>query len=276
MNSISDILKASLGNLSVNRVLSALATLLICLVAVRLILKIAGKLLRHIQKVNERLQKIILTAIKVVLYTLTAIITAEALGINTTSLTALLSVLTLGVTLAAEDILGNMAGGLVILSSHPFALGDFIEAGGVSGTVREINLNHTKLETADGQTVLIPNRELSSSKIINYSTLGRRRIVRTISASYRTPVETAKAACMAAIRATDFLLDEPAPAVRLTNYGTSSVEYTVYCWADLDHYWDASFRLNELLLDAFAKHGVEMTYDHLNVHISQTGSGKPL
>ena len=140
---------------------------------------------------------------------LTVIITAEALGINTSSLTALLSVLTLGITLAAEDILGNVAGGLVILSSHPFALGDFIEAGGTSGTVREIGLNHTKLETANGQMILMPNKDLSSSKIINYTVLGRRRIVRTVTASYDAPTETVMTACMEAVEATANILPDP-------------------------------------------------------------------
>ena len=155
--------------------------------------------------------KVIRTSVKVLLYVLTVIITAEALGINTSSLTALLSVLTLGITLAAEDILGNVAGGLVILSSHPFALGDFIEAGGTSGTVREIGLNHTKLETANGQMILMPNKDLSSSKIINYTVLGRRRIVRTVTASYDAPTETVMTACMEAVEATANILPDPGP-----------------------------------------------------------------
>lgn len=269
MNSISEILNASLGGYSVSRVFSAMLTLLICLLVTRLILKVAAQLLTRMQKVNERLHKVIFTSVKILLYVLTGIITAEALGVNTTSLTALLSVLTLGITLAAEDILGNLAGGLVILSSHPFIPGDFIEANGASGTVREISLNHTKLETADGQIVLLPNKELSSSKIINYTTLGRRRIVRTVTASYDAPTETVKAACASALAATPYLLEEPAPSIRLTNYGSSAIEYTVYCWAGLEHYWDALYTLNEQLRAAFASHGVEMTYDHLNVHISE-------
>ena len=191
----------------------------------------------------------------------------EALGINTSSLTALLSVLTLGITLAAEDILGNVAGGLVILSSHPFALGDFIEAGGTSGTVREIGLNHTKLETANGQMILMPNKDLSSSKIINYTVLGRRRIVRTVTASYDAPTETVMTACMEAVEATANILPDPAPAVHLTDYGASSIEYTIYCWCTVENYWPAYHSINEKLRDTFAKHNVEMTYDHLNVHI---------
>ncbi len=97
---------------------------LVLFVVVHLVMKLVTRLLNRVQKLNDRLRKITLTAVKAVLYVLTAIITAGALGVNTTSLTAIMSVLTLGVTLAAEDILGNVAGGLVILSSHPFSLGD--------------------------------------------------------------------------------------------------------------------------------------------------------
>lgn len=224
MESITDILKTSLGGYTLANILSALLTLLICLVVVRLVMKLVTRLLGKARRINDRLQKIILTSAKAVLYVLTAIITAEALGVNTTSLTAIMSVLTLGVTLAAEDILGNVAGGLVILSSRPFGIGDVIESGGVVGTVREITLNHTKIETADGQIVMQPNKELSASRIINYTALGRRRVVRTVTASYDAPTETVKAACLEAVAATPGVLPDPAPEVYLTNYGASSIE----------------------------------------------------
>ena len=126
MEELTKLLQTSLGGYSLSHILSALLTLLVCLVAARLLLKLAKRLLHRVQRLNDRLRQIILTALKVVLYLLTGIITAEALGLNTSSLTALVSVLTLGVTLAAEDILGNVAGGLVILSSHPFNIGDEI------------------------------------------------------------------------------------------------------------------------------------------------------
>ena len=267
MESITDILKTSLGGYTLANILSALLTLLICLVVIRLLMKLVTRLLGKARRINDRLQKIILTSAKAVLYVLTVIITAEALGVNTTSLTAIMSVLTLGVTLAAEDILGNVAGGLVILSSHPFGLGDEIESGGVVGTVREITLNHTKIETADGQIVMQPNKELSASRIINYTALGRRRVVRTVTASYDAPTETVKAACLEAVAATPKVLPDPAPEVYLTNYGASSIEYSVRCWTTVEDYWNAFYALNENLRGAFEKYGVEMTYDHLNVHV---------
>ena len=269
MEDLSKIMQTTLGGYSLGHILSAVLTLLICLVAVRLLLKLAKRLLDRSKRINDRLRQIILTAVKVVLYILTGIITAGALGLNTSSLTALVSVLTLGVTLAAEDILGNVAGGLVILSSHPFNIGDEIEVSGTTGIVREITLNHTKIETFDGQFVMQPNKELSSSRVINYTAMGRRRVVRKITASYDAPTEQVKAACLEAVAATPNVLPSPAPAVYLTDYGSSAIEYSVRCWTETKDYWGAYFALNENLRDAFAAHNVEMTYDHLNIHISE-------
>lgn len=272
MEELTKLLQTSLGGYSLSHILSALLTLLVCLVAVRLLLKLAKRLLHRVQRLNDRLRQIILTALKVVLYLLTGIITAEALGLNTSSLTALVSVLTLGVTLAAEDILGNVAGGLVILSAHPFSIGDYVEVGGVAGTVHEISLNHTKLVTPDGHLVMLPNKELASSQMTNYTVLGRRRVVQRVAASYDAPTETVKAACRRALEQTENLLEDPAPTVYLTAYKESSIEYTVYCWATPENWWGAYLALGEHLRDAFREYGVEMTYNHLNVHIIENQS----
>lgn len=267
MENISQIISRSIGSYSIASILSALLTFLICLVVVRLVMKLFARLLLRASRLNERLQKIILTSVKTLLYLLTIIVTAEALGINTASLTAVMSVLTLGITLAAEDILGNVAGGLVILFSHPFSLGDEIEVSGTTGTVREISLTHTKVETPDGQIVLQPNREMSSSKIINFTLLGRRRIVYKVTASYDAPTEDVKSACMDAVAAFPAVLTDPAPTVYLSNYGASAIEYTIRCWTATEDYWTTYFKMYEVLRDTFARHGVEMTYNHLNVHM---------
>lgn len=263
---LSDIMNMTVGGLTLSKILSAVVTLLVCLLAVRLLMKVAKKLLST-TRLDARIQRYLLTGVKLVLYVITIVIVAESLNINTTSLVALLSVGSLGVTLAAEDILGNVAGGLVIISSHPFAIGDFVEANGVSGTVEEISLNHTKLVTPDGLLVMMPNKELASAKMTNYTVRGRRRVTQKVTASYDAPTETVKEACRKALAMTDNVLDDPAPAVRLTSYGESAIEYTVYCWAAADAYWDVYFALGEHLRTAFAACGVEMTYNHLNVHI---------
>ena len=268
---LSSLLTQTIGTFSISAILSAAVTLLICLVVVRVLLKLTRKLLAG-SKLDQRVQKYILAGIRLLLYIVTALIVADCLHINMTSLVALLSVGSLGITLAAEDILGNVAGGLVILSSHPFAIGDFVEVSGTSGTVDEISLNHTKLVTPDGLMVMLPNKELASSRMTNYTVLGRRRVTRKITASYDAPTETVKAACRRALEQTENLLEDPAPTVYLTAYKESSIEYTVYCWATPENWWGAYLALGEHLRDAFQKYGVEMTYNHLNVHIIENQS----
>ena len=265
---LTEVLSRSIGKFSFSDVAVAAVTLLICLLVTKLLLRLAGRLLGR-TKLEERIRRYILAGARTVLYILTAVFTAGSLGVDMTSLVALLSVCSLGITLAAEDILSNVAGGLVILSSHPFAIGDFIEVGGTSGTVEEISINHTKLITLDGLTALLPNKELASTKVINYTVLGRRRVTWTVGASYDAPTEAVKAACRLAMAETARILEDPAPSVCLTNYADSAIEYTVYCWAETADYWDVKCELGERLRDAFAKLGVEITYQHLNVHIIQ-------
>ncbi|MCI2057599.1 MAG: mechanosensitive ion channel family protein [Oscillibacter sp.] len=262
-----------IGKITWGDLLSAVLTALVCL----LVIRIAARLLRRMlekSKLDARVQKYLASGVKLLLYLIAAVIIIDQLGVDSRSLIALLSVGSLGLTLAAEDILGNMAGGLVILSSRPFAIGDFIESGGTSGTVEEITLNHTKLVTPDGLVVMIPNKALSDSKMTNYTVLGRRRVAWKLSASYDAPTETVRGACLQALSRTPDVLTDPAPAVYLTEYGSSAISYTVYCWCAAERYWDVYFTLGEQLRGAFADAGVEMTYDHLNVHLTDARSEK--
>jgi len=261
-----DFLNTSIGTLSLGNIISAVITLVICLLVIRGIMKLIGRLLSK-TKLDARIQKYVQIGVKMVLYVITALMVVDSLGIPITSLVALLSVASLGITLAAEDILANIAGGLVILSAHPFDIGDYVEVSGTSGTVEEISLNYTKLITPDGLLVMLPNKNLADSQMINYTSLGRRRVTQKVTASYDAPTETVKAACQKALDMTGKVLSDPSSAIYLSNYGESSIEYTVFCWCDAADYWDVHFGLCENLRTAFAQAGVEMTYDHLNVHI---------
>lgn len=253
-------------NLSFGELLSAAVSLALCLVVIRVVVKLAQRVLGR-SKLEPRLQKYLLSGIKAVLHTVTIIIVVGSLGIDMTSLVALLSVASLGVTLAAEDILSNVAGGLVILSSHPFAIGDYIEASGIAGTVEEISLNHTRLVTPDGLLVMLPNKSLADSQVTNYTALGRRRVTQVITASYGDKTEDVKSACRLALERTPGILEDPPPAVYLSGYGESSIEYTIYCWCAASDYLSVRFTLSEQLRPAFEALGVEMTCNHLNVHL---------
>lgn len=263
---ISNVEDLNLGALTLEAALGGLITFLLCLVAIKLLMSLFRKLLNQ-PKIDERVRRYSLGGIRIVLWIVTILIVADQLGIPVTSLVALLSVFSLAVSLAVQSVLANIAGGIVIMLSKPFQEGDFVETSSGTGTVQEITLNYTYLMTADGQRVVVPNSTLSADRIINYTALGRRRVVVKVTASYDAPTATVRQACFDAIARIDAVLDDPAPEVLLTAYGESSIEYTVRVWCKSADYGNVLFPLTEYLRDAFAAHGVEMTYNHLNIHI---------
>lgn len=261
-----EILNTNVGDFTVGGIISAILTFLLCFVVVKLILKVFARIFEK-TNFDERVERILYSIIRVALYVIAFLITVDSLGVPITSLVALLSVGSLGITLAAEDILGNIAGGLVIYSTKPFNIGDFIEAGGNSGTVMDITVNHTKIQTSDGLTVMIPNRSLATGTITNYTMLGRRRVSVKIKASYDDPTDAVKKACMDALAMTDKILSDPGAGVNLSAYGESSIEYSISCWATCGDYWTVYVSLMENVRKAFEINGISMTYEHLNVHI---------
>ena len=260
-------MKAGWGKLTVGNLLSALALLLVCLAAARLLLGVAGKLLGRSGGMDERMKRYILKGLKGLLYLLTALIVAGSLDIDVTSLIAVISVFGLAVSLAVQDVLGNVAGGMVLLFSKPFTLGDYVSTADGEGEVAEITLTHTKLDTPAGQRVMLPNSKLMAGQIVNYTVRGVRRADHAVSASYDDAPEAVRSACLKALSRTPNILPDPAPQVVLTAYGESSIEYHVRFWAKTEDYWDAHFRSLEEIHRAFAEDGVTMTYNHLNVHI---------
>ncbi len=270
---VTSVLNTPIGGYTLGHLLTAGVTLVVCLTIIRIVMKVLKRLLAR-TSLEKRVQALIANLLKYAMYVVMVVIVAQGLGVNMSSFVALLSVLSLGITLAAEDILGNFAGGLVIFSTHPFAIGDFVESSGTTGTVEEIDLHHTKLLSPDGFHILIPNKDLASSRIINYTALGRRRVTIKVTASYDAPTETVMSALRTAVARTENILADPEPGYWLTGYGASSIEYTVFCWTQSANYWTVLCNLNAALRPAFEEAGVEMTYDHLNVHLVNDAPAK--
>ncbi len=265
-------MQAGWGKLTVGNALSALALLLACLAVARLLLGVAGKLLGRSGGMDERVKRYILKGLKFLLYLLTALIVAGSLHIDVTSLIAVVSVFGLAVSLAVQDVLSNVAGGMVLLFSKPFTLGDYVSTADGEGEVAEITLTHTKLDTPGGQRVMLPNSRLTAGQIINYTVRGVRRADHTVTASYDDEPEAVRRACLRALSRTPGILPDPTPQVVLTAYGESAIEYHVRFWTRTEDYWDAHFRSLEEIRSAFARDGVTMTYNHLNVHIVEDGA----
>ena len=170
-----DLSALHLGNISLGTLLGTLLTLVICLVAVRLLTALLRRVLAQTH-MDARVQKYLVRTVQLVLWVVTVLITADQLGIPVTSLVALLSVLSLAVSLAVQNVLANVAGGLVLLVTKPFAVGDYVDTPCGAGTVKELTLTYTYLDTPDGLRIAAPNSSLSAGKITNYTTLGTRRI----------------------------------------------------------------------------------------------------
>ena len=265
-SALDGLLQAGWGKLTVGRLLSALLLLLVCLAVVRLLLGMTRRLVGR-AALDERIKRYILRGLRAFLYLLTSLVMAGSLNIDVSSLIALVGVFGLAVSLAVQDVLGNVAGGMVLLFSKPFTLGDYVSTADGEGEVAEITLTHTKLDTPAGQRVMLPNSKLTAGQIVNYTVRGVRRADHAVSASYDDAPEAVRRACLRALERTPGILPDPAPQVVLTAYGESSIEYRVRFWAKTEDYWGAHFRSLEEIHRAFAEDGVTMTYNHLNVHI---------
>lgn len=244
----------------------ALLALLICLILIRVLSRILEKILAH-SKLNPQVQKILLRAVKAVMWFIAFLIIASEMGFDITSLIALLSVLSLGVTLALEDILGNAAGGLVLASVRPFAIGDHVVMSDTEGTVEDIRLSHTVIRTFDGQTVTIPNRGLAASKITNYTAGGRRRIVITVGASYRDDTGTVCEALLGVMNSCETVFKDPAPMAFLDEFGDSSITYKMICWVRTADYLTTKNEINAKIRKAYEENGISMDYSHMNIHM---------
>ena len=248
--------------------LTGLGILVFGLVAVRLILRLVEKALKA-SRVPPTLHTMIRTLLRILLDLVVFLSAANAIGIPITSFITLLGLAGLAVSLALQGILGNLVGGFIILASHPFEVGHFIEHDGVLGTVREIRTLHTRIETPDGRMVYIPNSSLSGARIINFSETGKRRVEIGVSASYRNSPDQVRAAVLDAAGRTEGVLSSPAPVVFLDSYGSSDIRYVLWVWVESANFLSVKQALSERMYAAFAAHNVEMTYPHLNVHMKQ-------
>ena len=257
----------NLGSAALTNVISAVVIFVICLIVIKILSSVSEKMLSKSTKLDGTLRGFVQSAIKIVLWILAAIIVANALGINTSSLVALVSVVGLALSLSVQNILSNLFSGLTLLVTKPFAAGDFVEVAGKTGIVKTVGLFYTQLDTLDNVAVSLPNSDVTASSVYNYTREPRRRVDMYFSAAYDEPTEKVKAAIMDAIQQDARILSDPAPFVRLFEYKGSAISYVVRVWCNNADYWDVYFDLNENVRESFAAHGVNFSYDHMNVHI---------
>ena len=255
-----------LKELTVGSLVRVALMVLVGFIVIRILMRIVDRLLDRAKSVED-VRVYIRSAIHIFLWFLLALVVAGSLGADLSSVIAMLSVIGLAVSLALQNTLSNLAGGLMILVTKPFTVGDYIDAEGTAGTVTEIGLAYTKLSTPDSKRISVPNSQMSSAKIVNYTNEAGRRVDLYFSASYDAPTQTVRSAILEAVDAIPAVRREPAPVVWINAYQDSAIQYVVRAWTSTEDYWDVYNRLMEEVRESFARHGVEMTYNHLNVHL---------
>ena len=248
-------------------ILFALLLLVVCLVVKAILLKLLDRALDRLTQVEKSLHTFIRSMANILLWFVTLMVVADALGINASSLLALVGVLGLAVSLSVKDSLSNLAGGLTILGTRPFKVGDYVEIGSNSGTIQEIGLVYTSLTTVDNRRILVPNSVVVDAEVTNYTAETLRRVDLKVTASYDAPVERVKQTIQAVVNAHDLVLSDPPPFARLAEYGDSALEYVVRAWCANADYWTVYHDLLEQIKAAFDREGISIPYPHVEVKL---------
>lgn len=252
--------------LTLTKSLYGVLLFLACLAVMKTVMTIIDRTMTRL-RVEPTVHKFTHSCLKVLFWIITGLVVAGYLEFPVNSLVTVLGVIGVALSLSLQGSLSNLAGGIMVMVSRPFAVGDYVEAGGVAGTVSEIGLVYTKLKTIDNKIIFIPNGEISGEKIVNYNRQEQRRVDLTFTVSYDADPERVKEIMRQVIGAHPKALFTPEPFVRTTSLGESSVGYTLRVWCATQDYWDLYYDLLEQVRAAFDREGVELTYNHLNVHI---------
>ena len=243
------------------KVLTALAILIIGLFIIGFILKVTKKIMVK-RGVDETLQKFLANLLSWTLKILLLVSVAANLGIETTSFAAVIAAAGLAIGLALQGSLSNFAGGALIMIFKPFKIGDIIEAQGQIGSVKEIEIFTTKIIGLSNKEIIIPNGALSNGNIINYTSLGTRRVDLVFGVSYDSDIKQVKEEIMNVLKSNPKVLQDPAPTVNVIELADSSVNFAVRPWCNTADYWDVYFCITEDCKLALDKAGIEIPYPH--------------
>lgn len=235
----------------------------------RFLIRVLNKFIRKIlnkRNIEPSVRTFVSSLINVILMILLIISVVGALGVQTTSFAALLASAGVAVGMALSGNLSNFAGGLIILIFKPYKVGDYIESQNVSGTVKEVQIFHTVLNTPDNKIIYVPNGSLSSSAVINYSYQTMRRVEWTFGVEYGTEYEKVKREVEGILSKDSRILSEPAPQIALNQLADSSVNFIVRVWVKSPDYWDVFFDINKNVYQTFNEAGINFPFPQLTVH----------
>ena len=232
--------------------------------------KHTARMLGAVERVDATLLSFVTQLVRYSILILVMVAVLAQFGVQTTSIIAVLGAAGLAVGLALQGTLANIAAGVLLLFLRPFKIGEYIDAGGVAGTVREIGLFATEFESYDGIFVMVPNSQLASAAITNYSRLPTRRLDLVIGISYGDNMNQAMTVLNDLLVHDDRILKEPAHQVMVKELADSSVNLNLRCWTKRQDYWSLLFDLTKQAKERLDKHGISIPFPQRDVHLFPT------
>jgi len=243
---------------------------LICgLIVVKVLKKVIAKSFDLNKKINNTLKSFLLSIIGFGLYLVLIVVLAMVVGVDTTSLAAVLGSVGLALSLALQDSLGSIANGIIILFNKPFVEGDYIAVDGIEGTVQHIHVISTELLTPDNKKIFVPNSHVTGQSVINYSAEKIRRVAHDVNVAYDTDVDKLAAVLEKIVKSDSRILKDPDYALKLTGFGSSELQFSLRYWVNTGDYWDVLFDTNNKLLLEFRKAGIEIPFQQMDVNIKK-------
>jgi small conductance mechanosensitive channel len=230
------------------------------------IVKVVKRLMTRAE-MDDILVKFLGSILNFILLLVVVIAALDQVGVDTTSLVALVGAAGLAIGLALQGSLQNFAAGVMLVVFRPFTKGDFVEAAGVSGVVEEIRIFNTRMRTGDNKAVIVPNGAIFTGNIVNYSAKETRRVDMVFGIGYDDDLLKAKKILEDILAADERVLEDPAPLVAVAELADSSVNFNVRPWVASADYWNVYFDLNERIKLAFDEAGVSIPYPQMDVHL---------
>ena len=247
------------------RILGAVIIFVVGKFLISFLKKMLARILKR-RQMDAGVQSFVRSLVSILLNLLLVVAIVSKLGIETTSFAALLASAGVAIGMALSGNLQNFAGGLIILVFKPYKVGDWIDIQSVSGTVREIQIFHTILTTADNKVVYIPNGTLSSGTIVNYSREDTRRVEWVVGVEYGVDYDHVESVVRRILATDERILDTPAPFVALHALDASSVNVTIRVWVKTSDYWDVYFNMNKQIYATFNAEGIGFPFPQLTIH----------
>ena len=258
---------SALTRLNLQTILSAIVIFLVGYLVIKWACKLLDKLLSRNGKLDASIRSILVNVIRILLLFLLLLTCADKLGLPTDSIITLLGTFGLAFSLAMQNSLSNLAGGLFILGSKPFETGDYVSVAGAEGTVTQIGIIHTALTTIDNKIIHVPNSTITGSVVTNFSA-SKRRVDLTIPVSYSCSLDHAKQVIEKVLsRDSRILADPEAPFVRVWDLGASAVNLMVRAWCNGADYWEVRSWMIENIKKELDKEGIAIPYSQLDVHL---------